>query len=112
MSHTFKDAPDARRAVQARRFARAERPLPPAAVPADPWESFADPGLSRASRLAAAEFLGLSGVPTEKELADAPCPHAGLGTLALAVLDPDPGTCCVPAGVLARAELTAIANDF
>src|SRR4051794_19318976 len=108
MSRTRKDAPDARRARRDRQFAQRERPLAPrpAAVPADPWESFADPALSRESRLAAAEFLGLHGLPDDAELAAAPCPHADLGILALAVLDPDPGTCCSPADVMVRAELT------
>jgi hypothetical protein len=128
MSRTLKDQPGARQARRDRRFADREIPLParparPEAVPADPWGSFADPGLSRASRLAAAQFLGLAGLPTDAELAAAPCPHGDCrhdaGILALAVDDPDPDECDGPgqhyqdlADVDWRMALTAFANGW
>jgi hypothetical protein len=97
MSRTLKDAPGARQSRRDRRFAEREIPF--------------DYQLSVEARLAAAEFLGLAGLPTEAELAEAPCPHGcrhDAGILTLAVDNPDPDEC----DVMVRAELTAVANNF
>jgi hypothetical protein len=69
MSRTHKDAPAARRARAARRFADREQPFDyqpdPVPIdvlrriPADPWDSFADPTLGDVSRLCAATALHL-----------------------------------------------------
>ena len=78
MSRTRKDAPEARKDRVARRFAEREIPFDyqPCAFPVDPFATFDDPGLSAASRRAAALWLGLRDPePSDAQLLAAACPH-------------------------------------
>lgn len=111
MSRTFKDAPDARRRFADREIQFTYKPAAgdseaDTAVPADPWAAFDDLGLSRASRLAGAAFLGLTGEPSADELAAAPCPHTGPA----AEQRRRAAEGRVLGDVLARAELSLIAG--